>query len=212
MTKVLLAEDHQILRDGIKSLLREYPEIKVVGEASNANEVQKFLSLEEVDLLIIDINMPGIDGIQTTSFVKENYPGIKVMILSMLEHQKYVTKSFEAGALGYVLKTTGKDELVNAIKTVAKGDPYISHRISMNMLKKIPIMSDGEEEVSVELSPREREILNLIAEGYTNSEIAEKTFTSKRTVETHRKNLLEKTKTINTATLIKFSMMNGLLK
>ena len=212
MISVLLAEDHLILRDGIKALLKGHPEINVVAEASNGKEVQNLLLDSEVDLLVLDINMPDMDGLKTAKYVKENYKNVKVLILSMLEQEKYVSKSFEAGALGYILKTTGKDELVNAIKMVAKGDPYISHKISANMLKNINISLLQEEKVEVDLSPRELEILDLIAEGYTNAEIADKIFTSKRTVETHRKNLIDKTGTKNTAALIKFAILNGILK
>lgn len=212
MINVLLAEDHLILRDGIKALLKDHPDIKVVAEASNGKEVQDLLVDSQVDLLVLDINMPELDGIQTARYVKENYKDIKVLMLSMLEQEKYVTKSIEAGALGYILKTTGKDELVNAIKTVAKGDPYISHKISASLFRNMyhPVL--GAERIEVDLSARELEILSLIAEGYTNSEIANKIFTSKRTVETHRKNLIDKTGTKNTAALIKFSILNGILK
>lgn len=212
MINVLLAEDHLILRDGIKALLKDHPDIHVVAEASNGKEVQSLLMDSAIDLLILDINMPEMDGIQTAEFVKDNYKNIKVLILSMLEQEKYVTKSFEAGALGYILKTTGKDELVNAIKTVANGNPYISHKISANMLKNMNYSLRDEDRTEVDLSPRELEILNLIAEGYTNSEIADQIFTSKRTVETHRKNLIDKTGTKNTAALIKFAIVNGILK
>lgn len=212
MINVLLAEDHLILRDGIKALLKDHPDINVVAEASNGKEVQNLLLDSAIDLLILDINMPEMDGIQTAEYVKDNYKNIKVLILSMLEQEKYVTKSFEAGALGYILKTTGKDELVNAIKTVANGNPYISHKISANMLKNTNYSLRDEDRTEVDLSPRELEILNLIAEGYTNSEIADRIFTSKRTVETHRKNLIDKTGTKNTAALIKFAIVNGILK
>lgn len=212
MISVLLAEDHLILRDGIKALLKDHPDINIVAEASNGKEVQNLLLDSEIDLLVLDINMPDMDGLKTAKYVKENYKNVKVLVLSMLEQEKYVSKSFEAGALGYILKTTGKDELVNAIKMVAKGDPYISHKISANMLKNINVSLLQEERIVVDLSPRELEILDLIAEGYTNAEIADKIFTSKRTVETHRKNLIDKTGTKNTAALIKFAILNGILK
>jgi DNA-binding NarL/FixJ family response regulator len=212
MISVLLAEDHLILRDGIKALLKDHPDINIVAEASNGKEVQNLLLDSEIDLLVLDINMPDMDGLNTAKYVKENYKNVKVLVLSMLEQEKYVSKSFEAGALGYILKTTGKDELVNAIKMVAKGDPYISHKISANMLKNINVSLLQEERIVVDLSPRELEILDLIAEGYTNAEIADKIFTSKRTVETHRKNLIDKTGTKNTAALIKFAILNGILK
>ncbi len=212
MIKVVLAEDHIILRDGIKSLLKEDPEISIVAEAGNGKEVLALLEKIKTDILIVDLNMPEMGGLETAQFVRENYQDTKVLVLSMLEHEKYVTKSFEAGALGYILKTTGKNELINAIKTVGRGEPYISHKISRNMVQGMKSPHADENPVAVDLSNREVEILSLIADGYTNMEIADRTFTSKRTVETHRKNLIEKTGTKNTASLIKFAIMNGILK
>ena len=212
MINVLIAEDHLILRDGIKSLLKDHSEIEVVGEASNGKEVISLLNDLETDLLLLDINMPEMDGIEITEYVKSHHPSVKVLILSMLEQEKYVVQSFEAGALGYILKTTGMDELVNAIRMVAHGNPYISHKISANMLKNLNHAHISDEKTEVDLSSRELEILNLIAEGFTNTEIADKIFTSKRTVETHRKNLIDKTGAKNTAALIKFSIVNGILK
>lgn len=213
MINVFLAEDHLILRDGIKSLLKDYEDVCVVGEANNGNEVMAALQHTQVDVLIMDLNMPEMDGIQTTEAVREKYKDVKVMVLSMLDNDKYVAKSFQAGALGYVLKTAGKDELIHAIRNVAKGSPYISHSIALTIIKKLDHVSVGQAEpIDLDLSSREVEILNLIAEGYTNTEIAEKTFTSKRTVETHRKNLIEKTGAKNTASLIKFAIVNGILK
>lgn len=212
MINVLLAEDHLILRDGIKALFENHPQIRIAAEAGNGREVLSILNTAEVDVLIADINMPVMDGIETTKYIRENHKGIKVLILSMMDHEKYITQCFEAGALGYILKTTGKDELINAVLMVAKGEPYISHKISMNLIRKLKSSDTLEKTPGVELSPREIEVLNYISEGLTNIEIADKTFTSKRTIETHRKNLIEKTKTRNTASLIKFALKAGLLK
>jgi DNA-binding NarL/FixJ family response regulator len=212
MINVLLAENHLILRDGIKALLKDHPDIKIIAEASNGTEVQKMLVDSEVDLLILDINMPEMDGLKTAEYVKDNHKNIKVLVLSMLDQEKFVSKSLAAGALGYILKTTGKDELVNAIKMVAKGDPYISHKISASMIKNLNYTFHSDKKIEVDLSPRELEILHLIADGLTNAEIADKIFTSKRTVESHRKNLIDKTGTKNTAALIKFALVNGILK
>jgi len=212
MTRILLAEDHIILREGLKAVLKDQPEIEVVAEANNGKEVQKLLIDHDVDVAILDINMPEMDGIQTAEFIQANFKHVKVMMLSMLENENYVSKSFKAGALGYVLKTTKSDEFVTAIKQVAQGNPYISHKIAAEIVRKMNFHSSTSNATEVDLSKREIEILSLIAEGFTNGEIAEKTFTSKRTVETHRKNLIEKTGTKNTASLIKFAIMNGILR
>lgn len=216
MINLLLAEDHLILRDGLKALLKEYPEFNIVAEAGNGLEALKMMEKVQVDVLIADINMPEMDGIETIKLVKEKFPTVKPMILSMLENEKYVVSSFNAGALGYVLKTTGKEELAIAIRRVYRGEPYISHQISVKLLKSAQKAADVEQEDTKEpdiiLTAREAEVLYLIAEGFTNVEIADKIFTSKRTVESHRKNLMEKTGTRNSAALIKFAILNGLLK
>lgn len=212
MINILLAEDHVLLRDGLKLLLTDQPEMQVVAEASNGKEVQRLLQENSVDVAILDINMPEMDGIQTAEYIRQAYSNVKVIMLSMLDNESYVTKSFQAGATGYILKNTGKEEFINAIKLVMEGHPYISHKISALLVKRIKPDVVENVEVDIHLSNRELEILNYIAEGFTNGEIAEKTFTSKRTVETHRKNLIEKTGTKNTASLIKYAILNGILK
>lgn len=212
MLRILIAEDHVILRDGLKILLRDQPDIEVVAEASNGKEVRRILTEVEIDLAVLDVNMPEMDGIQTAEYIKENYKGVKIIMLSMLDNEKFVFKSFQAGAMGYILKSTGKEEFINAIKMVASNQPYISHKISAEMIRKLQFATPQEEVMEIDLSKRELEVLALIADGYTNGEIAEKTFTSKRTVETHRKNLIEKTGTKNTASLVKFALVNRILK
>jgi DNA-binding NarL/FixJ family response regulator len=147
--------------------------------------------------------------------LNELYPGVKVLILSMLEHERYINKVMEAGASGYVLKNAGQEELLHAIKTVASGQQYLSPEISMNLLKKI--QKSQEKNLSKDRAPgiiskRELEVLKLIAEGYTNAEIAEKLFSSKRTIESHRKNLLEKTQVKNSAALIKYAIIHGIIE
>lgn len=215
MIKVLLAEDHVILREGLKLLLQHDKELEIVAEAGNGMDVEDLLRKHEIDLVVVDIDMPGKNGVEITHYVKENYPSIKVLVLSMLDNEKYVIKSFIAGASGYLLKTSGKDELIAAIKKVHVGEPYISHHISLKLIRKIiensMIISD-DHKVNIDLSERELEVLQLISEGLTNTEIAEKIFTSKRTVETHRKNLMFKTGTRNTASLIKYAILNGIIK
>ena len=215
MINIVLAEDHVLLREGLVALLRDEKDINIIGEAGNGIEVKEILAHKDADVLIADINMPLMDGIETIRYVKQNHKHIHVMMLSMLEDEKYVSDSFEAGALGYILKTTGREELVFAIKKVASGEPYISHRISHKLINKANGVKSApqiESHPELRFSDREFEILNLIAEGFTNSEIADKIFVSKRTVETHRKSLMEKTNTRNTAALIKFCLVNGIIK
>jgi DNA-binding NarL/FixJ family response regulator len=216
--KVLLADDHKIIRDGIKSMLRAEQAIEIVGEAANGRELVGLLPDLATDLILMDVNMPEMDGFETTAYIAQHHPSIKVLVLSMLDHERYITKMLEAGALGYILKNTGREELTHAIKTVASGNLYICSEIAINLLKrshptpiKYPIPTN-DPTTAAKLSKRELEVLQLLAEGLNNTEIAEKLFTSKRTVESHRKNLLAKTESKNTAALIKYSLSRGIIE
>lgn len=219
MIKLILTDDHQIIRDGIKALLKDEQKIQVVGEASDGNELIELLTTTSADVVLLDISMPKRNGFETIRHVRQHYPEVKVLVLSMLTHETYVNRMLEAGASGYVLKNAGKEELSSAIGLVAAGTPYICSEIAIDLLKKNAAISTPSNVNKVEvlkeqhkgLSKRELEVLHLIAEGYTNAEIARKLFTSKRTIETHRQNLLEKTQMKNTATLIKYALQQGLI-
>ncbi|QHT67021.1 response regulator transcription factor [Rhodocytophaga rosea] len=216
MIDVILADDHKIIRDGIKALLTQDTGIRVVAEAANGSEVLDILSRTPANVVVIDANMPVMDGFEATRRIRESYPEIRVLMLSMLDHESYINKGIEAGATGYILKNTGKDEIIHAIQMVASGHKFICAEISLNLLKKFSSHSSRPvsfaDKVPGDLSKREVEVLQLIAEGYTNAEIAEKLFTSKRTVESHRQNLLDKTNSNNTATLIKYAVSQGLIE
>jgi DNA-binding NarL/FixJ family response regulator len=216
MVNIILADDHKIIRDGIKAFLREDADINVIGEASNGNELLKTLSEVKPDVVLMDINMPEMDGFEATKAIKEQFPDIKVLILSMLDHENYVQKMLDAGAMGYTLKNTGKDELLYAIKMVAEGNRFICTDVALSFLNKlqngVPVTrAVSAEKKSSDLSAREVEVLRLIAEGMTNAEIADKLFTSKRTIESHRQNIIDKTQVKNTASLIKYALTNGLI-
>ncbi|NEM98462.1 response regulator transcription factor [Pontibacter burrus] len=210
--KVIIAEDHIILRQGLRVLLDEDEEIEVTGEAGDGVELMDLLKQEQADVVLMDINMPKMNGFEATEFVAKQYPETKVLALSMLNNLPYVQKIMQCGASGYLLKTTGKEELRMAIKLVAKGTNYICSELSMSMLSHNNASFDPETEDKAGLSKREIEVLSLIAEGYTNAEIAEKLFTSKRTIETHRQNILEKTGAKNTANLIKYAIAHKIIK
>jgi DNA-binding NarL/FixJ family response regulator len=220
MINVFIAEDHKIVREGLISMFKDERDIAVVGEAENGQEALEKIEGLDVNVMLVDINMPLMNGTELTRHLSEHHKNIKILALSMMEHENYVSQILEAGATGYLLKNTGREELKYALKRVSSGETYISHKIAASMIKKLADQSRINEAASamptskldIDLSDRELEILGLIAEGYTNIEIADKTFTSRRTVETHRKNLIEKTKTKNTATLIRFAITNGLLK
>lgn len=209
--RLILTDDHKIIREGIKALLASEENITIVGEAHNGSSLIKLLQNTTADVVLLDINMEGKDGIELTADLKHQYPDLKVIILSMLDHKNYVSKAIENGANGYLTKYAGKDELRAAIKLVAAGTIFISPSISLNLLHK---SDQAEEEITPEqekLSKRELEVLHLIAEGFTNAEIAEKLFNSRRTIETHRQNILEKTRCKNTAHLIKYAINKGII-
>ncbi|MGV3539676.1 MAG: response regulator [Rufibacter sp.] len=216
MIKVVLVDDHTLIRDGLKSLLNTEPTIEIIGEAENGQKLLDLLETTRPDVIMLDLNMPVMDGYQALQHLQDRYPQIKVLVLTMLDQDSYVHKVRASGALGYVLKTAGRDELVHAIKTVASNNSYICSEIAVNLLNKANNPAEaphnGAAKPSLDLSKREMEVLRLIAEGYTNAEIADKLFASKRTIESHRQHLIEKTKARNTATLVKIALQQGLIE
>lgn len=215
MIQVLLAEDHNIVRNGIKMLLGSDKEIHVAGEATNGKEALDFISNNEgIDVILADINMPELDGI---SLIKEAYnikPDIKVVILSMHDNDKYVSQAFQEGASGYLLKSVSADEMIFSLKHVKAGGKYLCSELSIKMLEKLSqksVNSVSENVSNIEFSMREIEVLHLIADGLTNSEMSEKLFLSKRTIEGHRQSLIEKTGSKNTAALIRYAVLNGII-
>lgn len=214
--RLIITDDHKILRQGLISLLDRYEDIEVVGEAANGEELLQLLAHTPADVVLMDINMPVMDGLQATRSIAAQYPATKVIALSMLNDLPFIYSIIENGASGYLLKSVGKEELISAIKLVHSGTPYICSDVSIKMLDttKKPAAepkSTVADEKSI-LSKRELEVLRLIAEGFTNAEIAEKLFTSKRTIETHRQNIIEKTQTKNTANLIKYAIQHKLIE
>jgi DNA-binding NarL/FixJ family response regulator len=183
-------------------------------ETESAAALMKFLSTNPADVILMDINMPEVSGIEATKLVKEQYPDTNVIAVSMYQEDKYVIEMLKAGALGYLLKSTGIDELVEAIKVVARGDSYFCKEAStaiflqLDKTKKEHKQKTGD---SNPLTEREIEVLKLIAQGFTNKEIAEKLFISVRTVDTHRTNIHQKLNINNTAGLVNYAIKQGLL-
>lgn len=202
--KVFITDDHYMVIEGIRSLLQHEPAIEWMGHASNAESCLAYLQHHQPDIILMDINMPGKSGIDLCKEVKEKHSSTFVIGLSTFNQQSFIHKMMENGASGYVLKNATQSELMEAITTVAKGKTYLSDEAAA-ALKKV-------ETSSIPLiTRREKEVLELIAEGLTNGEIAEKLFISNATVDTHRKNLLIKFQTKNTASLIKTAMQLQLL-
>jgi DNA-binding NarL/FixJ family response regulator len=214
MIKILIAEDHLIVRNGIKSLLEQERDFQVTGEAGNGIEVMSLLhSGLRPDILLTDLSMPDMDGLELTRHVSDEYPDVKVIILSMLDQEKHVFEAFHAGVKGYLLKNSSLEEMINAVRLVASGREVICSELAIKILRRAAksdpsIQGDPD---AVDLSNREKEVLTLIAEGHTNEEIADKVFCSRRTVEGHRQSLINKLGARNTAQLIYLASKKGLL-
>lgn len=211
--KVFLVEDHNIVRNGIRTLLERQPDIEIAEEAETVTEaIEKLRSGVQVDILLSDINMPDLSGLDLLNIVRPEFPHIRVIMLTMLDHENYIKQTITAGASGYLLKNIDIEQMLFAIRHISAGGRYICSEIVFHMLKK-QLNSPAESVTGhvVDLSQREEEVLHLIADGFTNQEIADKLFTSRRTVEGHRQNLLEKTGTKNTATLIRYAIRNNII-
>ncbi|TNE71663.1 response regulator transcription factor [bacterium] len=210
--RILLVDDHKIVRDGIRSLLIDHEHIHIVGEASNGKEaiahIEKGL---EPDVILMDINMPEMDGILCTKTLKELGYDCKVLALTMLKEDQHIRSMVESGASGYLLKDAGEDELVNAIENVAEGKPYFSDEATAALLRQfvIPKKPQHDPLKGMDLTEREIEVLKLITDEFTNQEIADKLFISVRTVDAHRRNLMEKIGAKNMAGLVRFAIEKG---
>ncbi len=207
MIRVFIVDDHPVVIEGLHSLLQNEKGIEWAGHAMNASSCLGFFINNTADVILMDINMPGMDGIELCSVIKNKYPGIFVLGLSTFNQGIYIKKMMENGASGYILKNSSRDELLKAIQTVNHGGIYFSGESGM-ALKEYQKSSGTQ---LPELSNREKEILALIAEGYTNPQIAEKLFLSSFTVDSHRKNLLAKLDVKNTATLIRLAVERKLI-
>lgn len=208
--RIIIADDHQLFRNGLKILLNSFPEFEVTGEASNGKEFLELLKTVQADIALMDINMPEMDGIEATRKGIKINPLVSVIALSMYGEEEYYYKMVDAGAKGFLLKDSDIAEVKEAILTVVKGGSYFSQELLYHVIQKIKHRE--QETKSANLSKREREILAKICEGLSNQEIAEALFISKRTVDKHRANLLGKTNSKNTASLILFAIKNKLIE
>jgi len=209
--KVLLADDHQIIVDGLKSLLQNTADILVAGEANNGREVLRLLGILKIDVILMDIDMPVMNGIDALKEIKRTLPGIKVIILSMHQEAGMIKSLMAIGADGYILKSTSQDELIGAIRKVAAGQPYFSPEVTLSLLNTPQNNLQSSKQQTEMLTDREEEILKLIAEGFSNKEIGTKLFISHRTVDTHRTNLMKKLNANNIAGLISYAIKNGMV-
>ncbi len=208
--RIIIADDHQLFRNGLKLLLNSFTEFEVTGEASNGDEFLRLLHTTPVDIALMDISMPEMDGIEATRKGLKIKPSLNIIALSMYGEDEYYYKMVDAGAKGFLLKDSDISEVREAIITVMKGGSYFSQELLYNVIQKIKMRE--QETKSAVLSKREKEILLKICEGMSNQEIAETLFISKRTVDKHRANLLGKTNSKNTASLILYAIRNKLIE
>jgi DNA-binding NarL/FixJ family response regulator len=210
--RIVIVDDHKMFLEGLSSLLKTFSEIKIVSTATRGEEVLKILEDNAVDIVITDINMPGIDGMKLAKEIRKNHPRIKILALSMHNQASIISAMLRNGISGYILKDAGRDELLQAIKALSAGETFFSEEIKSTVMESmIPGTKKKTEDSLIKLSERETEVLKLIAAEYTQQQIADKLFISPHTVVFHRRKLLHKFQVKNTAGLIKAAIDNGLL-
>jgi DNA-binding NarL/FixJ family response regulator len=212
--RVMLAEDHDLVRQGIKKLLSEFPYIEVIGEASDGNKLLELLKKATPDLVILDILMPHLNGVETAVRIKDNFPQIKILFLTMYGEREYLYQAISTGAEGYLLKSDVASELEHAITTVMNGNNYISPLLYSkldlaNLLFEKCRGDMAKKSMAPSISPREREIVMLISEGNTSRQIAKLLFISERTVHRHRANIMKKLGVKRTVEVLKYAVAMG---
>jgi len=206
--KLFLADDHPVFRDGIKALLEKEASMEVVGEATDGAELINKLSLTQTQVLLLDIDMPKISGLEIITSVVQQFPEINVLVFSMHSNEEYIHQMLTKGAKGYILKSCKMEELIRAITTVSTGDTYLSEEASK---KLITYVSSSKKQKETPLTKRETEVIKLVSIGLTNPQIGERLCISHRTVDTHRRNIMEKLDLHNAAALTNYAAKNGLL-
>jgi DNA-binding NarL/FixJ family response regulator len=206
MINVYIVEDHSVVVEGIRSLIQNEKELELIGYADNGNSCLDFFTNRTADVILMDINLPDMNGIDLCRIIKDKYPGIMVLALSTYNQGTYISKMIESGASGYLLKNSGKYEIIQAIQDVAKGKTYLSFEAGQAL--KSSAFRNPEHPL---LTKREKEVLQLITEGFTNTQIADKLFISVDTVDTHRKNLYSKLNVKNIAMLMRYAIENNLV-
>ncbi|MEM9920110.1 MAG: response regulator transcription factor [Bacteroidota bacterium] len=210
--KVVVTDDHEVLIDGLIALLAPEPDIEVIGKALNGYQLLKLLKTKNVDLIIMDIDMPELDGVEATKEVKQLYPNIKILILTMHGTPDFIKNLIQRGVDGYMLKYAPKRDLLKAIRAVAQNELFYTPDIAREVMKSLRTPSQNENQPVTILSNREIEIIKLVAQEYTSQEIADKLHLSFHTIERHRKNILAKLGLRNVAGLIRYAMRKGIIK
>lgn len=211
--KICVVDDHEIFRDGLKFILSQVLNYQIVGEAGNGKEFLNLLTYMQPDVVLMDISMPEMDGIDASEQALKKCPGIKIIALSSYGDDLYYYKMVKAGVMGFVQKKSGKDELEKAINTVMNGENYFPPQLLQKIIIKLGQSGpDSLANPELTLSRREKEVLKLICQGYNNNEISEMLFISPKTVDNHRTNLLSKTSSRNSANLVMFAIKHNLIE
>ncbi len=213
--RLILVDDHQLVRTGIANLLAGEPSFEIIGEAADAKDLFELLKQSQPDITVLDIALPGLSGIEITKKLHNDFPGIRILILSMHTSEEFIFNAINSGARGYLPKNTSRKELIEAIYAIHRGEEYFAESISNVILKSYikKAKSDLQEEENNEslLSKREIEVLKLFAEGMTNQEIADKLFISIRTVESHKNHIMARLELKTTVDLVKFAIRNNII-
>jgi len=210
--RVLLADDHALVRQGIRSLLEKLDDIEVVGEVSDGRQALALAKTLRPDIAFMDITMPGLNGLEAVTRMKKECPSTRVVMLSMHAGEEYFQQALDSGAAGYLLKDADRMELELAIRTVMRGDTYLTPTVAKYAVEAYRQRKDGDQGPLASLSSRQKEILQLIAEGYANKEIAQRLDLSPRTVETHRAELMERLNIRDVPGLVKIALRAGIIK
>ncbi|MCK6624881.1 MAG: response regulator transcription factor [Anaerolineae bacterium] len=209
--RVLLADDHALVRAGFRALLQSLPDMEVVAEAGDGREALRLITLHQPDVVLMDIGMPGLNGLEAAAQALDELPQTRIIILSMHAHEEYVLRALRSGAVGYLLKDAGTTELELAVRAVMRGEMYLSPAVSKHVIAEY-VQRVGSQPNSLEqLTPRQREILQLIAEGQTTKEIARILNLSVKTVETYRTQLMERLDIHDIAGLVRYAIRVGLV-
>jgi len=209
--KVVIVDDHKLVTDCISLFLKGAPEVEVIGVAHSGKQALELLKKMQPDVMLVDISMPELTGIETTEIIKKKYPDIRIMILSMHSDYNNISDAIDAGADGYVPKDVSSEELIDAIKTIYAGKNYFHTSISDEIVKNYATKKKKPGSLIPQLTKRELEVLHLFAAGYNNNEIADKLFLSVRTIESHKNHILQKTNMKNSVELIKFAIKNKII-
>lgn len=207
--RIVLVDDHTLFRNGLRGLLERQEGYRVVGEAGSGEEFLALLDTLEADVVFMDFSMPGLDGAQTTERALARRPGLRIITLSMFGEESYYSRMVEAGARGFLLKDSDIVDVLEAVETVMEGGSYFSPQLLSSLTGRMRSREDAADD---QLSSREREILVAVCRGLSNQEIADELFISKRTVDKHRANILEKTGCKNTASLVVYAIRNGIVE